>query len=207
MEAYFYYPAMLETMARHALTKHNPQLTMAQPKAVPIEEIIEKTYGLRIEYQYLTANGRELGRMIFDDGYTPYYNRDIMDYALMKVEPGTILIDATLLESEQSYGRMRFTLAHELGHYILHQRLYSGTKTAAALHKDDTDSYDENAVEWQANFIAKAILMPAGQVKRAFYSLRPVCKVRKDFICQLAQLFEVSKQAMEIRLKELALLS
>ena len=29
---------------------------------------------------------------------------------------------------------------------------------------------------WQANYLAKAILMPNGQVKRCFYALRPVCR-------------------------------
>ena len=87
--------------------------------AVPIETIIEKTFGLRIEYQYLTNDARELGRMIYDSGITTYYNRDIMDYALMRVEGGTMLIEATLLEDEKSYGRLRFTLAHELGITLL----------------------------------------------------------------------------------------
>lgn len=79
------------------------------PRAVPIETNIEKTFGLRIEYQYLTNDARELGRMIYDSGITTYYNREIMDYALMRVEGGTMLIEAALLEDEKSYGRLRFT--------------------------------------------------------------------------------------------------
>ncbi len=71
------------------------------PRAVPIETIIEKTFGLRIEYQYLTNDARELGRMIYDSGITTYYNREIMDYALMRVEGGTMLIEAALLEDEK----------------------------------------------------------------------------------------------------------
>ena len=65
---------------------------------------------------------------------------------------------------------------------------------------------DEDATEWQANYLAKAILMPNGQVKRCFYALRPVCRSKSEFVCKMAEIFEVSKQAMEIRLKEFVLI-
>lgn len=203
MSVVFYRPQTLETIARRTLCEYDICYLNRQPGAVPIEKIIEKTFGLCIEYQYLTNDGRELGRMIYDDGITTYYNKDIMDYALMRVQAGTMLIDASLLEDEKLYGRLRFTLAHELAHYLIHKRIFCGTGTAAALYNNDTD---EDATEWQANYLAKAILMPNGQIKRCFYALRPVCKSRKDFIEQMSGIFEVSKQAMEIRLKDFGLI-
>lgn len=196
----YYRPQTLETIAR---IKYDEMYLNGKPCAVPIEAIIEKTFGLRIEYQYLTNDARELGRMIYDNGITTYYDRDAMDYALMRVEGGTMLIEASLLEDEKCYGRLRFTLAHELAHYIIHKRIFSGTGIAAALYNQDTD---EDATEWQANYLAKAILMPNGQIKRCFYALRPVCRSKSDFVCRMAEIFEVSKQAMEIRLKEFALI-
>lgn len=203
MAAIFYRPQALEAIARRVLSAYDAMYLNGSPRAVPIESIIEKTFGLRIEYQYLTNNARELGRMIYDNGITTYYNRDIMDYALMRVQGGTMLIEATLLEKEQAYGRLRFTLAHELAHYVIHKQIFSGTGIAAALYNNDTD---EDATEWQANYLAKAILMPTGQIKRCFYALRPVCRTKSDYVCKMAEVFEVSKQAMKIRLKELALL-
>ena len=198
-----YRPQALETIARRTLSEYDAMYLNGSPRAVPIETIIEKTFGLRIEYQYLTNDARELGRMIYDSGITTYYNRDIMDYALMRVEGGTMLIEAALLEDEKSYGRLRFTLAHELAHYIIHKQIFSGTGVAAALYNNDTD---EDATEWQANYLAKAILMPNGQIKRCFYALRPVCKTKSEYVCKMAEIFEVSKQAMEIRLKDFALI-
>lgn len=199
----FYRPQALETIARRTLSEYDPMYLNGSPRAVPIETIIEKTFGLRIEYQYLTNDARELGRMIYDSGITTYYNREIMDYALMRVEGGTMLIEAALLEDEKSYGRLRFTLAHELAHYIIHKQIFSGTGVAAALYNNDTD---EDATEWQANYLAKAILMPNGQIKRCFYALRPVYKTKSAYVCKMAEIFEVSKQAMEIRLKDFALI-
>lgn len=119
MATVFYRPQALETIARRTLNEYDPMYLNGSPRAVPIETIIEKTFGLRIEYQYLTNDARELGRMIYDSGITTYYDRDRGDYALMRVEGGTMLIEASLLEDERCYGRLRFTLAHELAHHII----------------------------------------------------------------------------------------
>lgn len=94
MSVMYYRPQTLETIARKTLTEHSCNYLNQAPGAVPIESIIEKNYGLCIEYQYLTNNARELGRMIYDDGITTYYNRDIQDYALLRVRGGTMMIDA-----------------------------------------------------------------------------------------------------------------
>ena len=109
-----------------------------------------------------------------------------------------VVLRETLCREEK-----RFTLAHELAHHIIHKRIVSGTGVAAALYNHDAN---EDATEWQANYLAKAILMPNGQVKRCFYALRPVCRSKSEFVCKMAEIFEVSKQAMEIRLKEFALI-
>ena len=73
-----YRPQALETIARRTLSEYDALYLNGSPRAVPIETIIEKTFGLRIEYQYLTNDARELGRMIYDSGITTYYNRDII---------------------------------------------------------------------------------------------------------------------------------
>jgi hypothetical protein len=199
----FFRPQALESIARKLLVEYDASYLNRSPRPVPIETIIEKVCGLSIEYKYLTNNGRELGRMIYDDGITTYFDKDINEYALMTVQGGTIMIDASLLDQEKLYGRLRFTLAHELSHYLLHKGLYSGTGTAAALYKHEIN---EDATEWQANYLAQAILMPKGQVKRCFYALRPTFKSKQESISQMAKTFEVSKQAMEIRLKRFALI-
>jgi Zn-dependent peptidase ImmA (M78 family) len=112
-----------------------------------------------------------------------------------------MLIESFLVNDPEQYGRYRFTLAHELAHWILHRHLYKGTGIAAATY--DTDKHYNDSVEWQANYLAKAILMPVGQLKRAFHGMDGSVK-RK--VANLASIFEVSKQAMEIRLRELRMI-
>ena len=51
MATLYYRPQALETIARHILTQYDEMYLNGKPRAVPIEAIIEKTFGLRIEYQ------------------------------------------------------------------------------------------------------------------------------------------------------------
>lgn len=201
--SYIYFrPQALETIARKALMEYRPSYLNWEPQATPIEKIIEDVYGISIEYKYLTNNARELGRMIYDDGITTYFNKEVDDYELLLVNAGTMLIEASLLDNENCYGRLRFTLAHELAHWLIHKKIFSGTGEAAALYNSNKD---DDATEWQANYLATAILMPNGQIKRCFNALRPKCKGQAQYVCEMAKVFEVSKKAMEIRLKDFSL--
>lgn len=61
-------------------------------------------------------------------------------------------------------GRHRFTIAHELGHYILHR---NGVKMCRVAGNERIAAYLDP--EWQANTFASAILMP----KRLIRGLTP----------------------------------
>lgn len=117
------------------------------------------------------------------------------EYTLFPVRAGTILIDASLCEEDASTGRLRFTCAHELAHWILHKKLYTGTGRSAAMITEQS----ETTLEVQANMLGSAILMPIAQIKRCFYQLRGG---RQDgqLIDDMADVFQVSRQAMRIRL-------
>jgi len=198
-EPRYFSKSTLEALARKTLRKLHPNYLNREPQAVPLEQLIEDVFGLSIEYMRLTESGDELGRMIYDNGYTTRFNPETDNYELVKVTAGTILIDDRLLASPNLHGRFRFTLAHELGHWIVHKEHFTGTGIAAAAH--ELSAADDDAIEWQANYLAQAILMPLGQVKRGFYRLR-MQSTERTTIHTLAHAFEVSKQAMEIRLQE-----
>ena len=201
MRELFYRTNTLECIARNTLTQYDPAYLNRQPQSVPLEQIVENVFKLNIDYMRLTIAGEELGRMIYDDGYSTRYNPEIDNYELVRVKAGTVLIESSLLKDPILYGRYRFTLAHELAHWILHKKIYMGTYTAAATYGYTAD----DSIEWQADYLAKAILMPVGQIKRGFYQLQTEHTTRNKIV-KLAELFEVSKQAMEIRLSELGLI-
>lgn len=193
---------ILDGIARNTLKQYTMDYLNCAPQSVPLETLIEDVFGLTIEYMHLTEKNIELGRMIYDDGYTTRYNPELADYELVRVAAGTMLIDASLLETSKLHGRYRFTLAHELAHWILHKELFTGTNSAASHSADESNN---DLIEWQANYLAQAILMPVGQVKRGFYPLRMQSKNTTAIVGLLSTTFGVSKQAMEIRLGDLAL--
>ena len=128
----YYTEQTMESIARRVLDAYDERLYRGQPRAIPIEDLIER-HGLILEFQYLRKNGRILGKTVFDTGLEAVYDMELGEYILFPVKAGTILIDASLCEEETSTGRLRFTEAHELSHWILHKGLYVGTGESAAL--------------------------------------------------------------------------
>lgn len=149
----------IETIGRKILLEYDRTLLEGPPQAIPIETIIETKFNLTLEYHTLRKNGSVLGETIFDDGAAILYDRTERQYRLIAVKAGTILIDERLC-TDRLLGRMRFTCAHELGHWVLHQKLYSGTGDVAAY--DGKTSSDESCgfIERQADALATALLMP-----------------------------------------------
>jgi hypothetical protein len=190
----------LEAIARKTIKEYDPAL-LATPNAIPVEEIMENRYGLTVVYQSIRKSGKILGETAFDDTWTPVYDAESRRYIWLPVTRGTVLIEASLLNSRGD-GRLRFTLAHELAHWIIHQEHYAGSEPIAAMLKTTAKSSEaEPAVERQADRLGSLLLMPAGQVKMAFYHNRGA----ENPASALASIFGVSRQAMEIRLRELRL--
>lgn len=71
-----------------------------------------------------------------------------------------IYIDQSIVDSV----RFRFTLAHELGHFVLHRKIDVGgsiTDTSEDLHETPVQAQTERQwAEWQANNFAASLLLP-----------------------------------------------
>ena len=91
--------------------------------------------------------------------------------------------------------RQRFTMAHELAHYVLHRDLLGEGHIDSALYRSTTLS-DE--YERQADRFAAQILLPAETLREAFNNTSKALSV-------LARMFDVSDAALRIRLSELGL--
>ena len=202
MSVHLYRNEALEAIARRVISKYDPGLLHA-PALIPVEKIIEKVYGLTMEYQYIRNNGRILGETIFEDCMIPIYERENGEgYKLVAVKAGTMFIDASLIHNRGD-GRYRYTCSHELSHWVIDKEYFMQIgETAAMTKKAVRSSETDTAIERQADRLACRILMPKGTVKMAFHHNRSSGRV----IADLAVLFGVSRQAMEIRLTELGLL-
>ena len=132
----------------------------------------------------------------------PFTLSDAMGRILMDepLRPGEgILIDERLCEP-QRLGRLRFTCGHELAHWVLHKKLYTGTGDVAAYDGNSSTDESNGIIERQADAMATALLMPLPQVKKCFYRLRSG-RSTEQLIYEMSQIFAVSKQAMQIRLQ------
>lgn len=108
-----------------------------------------------------------------------------------------------VVNSRHAPTRQRFTLAHEIGHYIYHRdRLGDGTNDTRAYRADESVAYYNSAIarehEREANRFAAGLLMPAARVAHVSRT------TKLNDPASLAPLFGVSPTAMEIRLNALA---
>ena len=70
-----------------------------------------------------------------------------------------------------------------------------------AAYEGKTSSDESHGlIERQADALATALLMPIPQVKKCFYRLRSG-KGKELLTAEMARVFQVSKQAMQIRLE------
>jgi Zn-dependent peptidase ImmA (M78 family) len=123
-------------------------------------------------------------------------------YKLVHVKAGTVIIDANLIHNRGD-GRFRFTCAHELAHWVLDKEYFQHLGETAAMSKKIIKSSEvASGIERQANRLACFLLMPKGTVKSAFHET----KCRESATTVLAKQFNVSQQAMGIRLKEMGLI-
>ena len=69
-------------------------------------------------------------------------------------------------------GRMHFTVAHEIGHLLMHASGYEDNEHSDCKQDEGMDGTKENNLEREADLFAAHLLMPASEMKKAFFRLR-----------------------------------
>lgn len=108
------------------------------------------------------------------------------------------------VNSNHHRNRQRFTIAHECGHFLLHDQ--------ADIHVDRSDcglsirrrneesSKGEDDYEKEANLFAAELLMPAMFLEKDVASLKDATLLDEEVLKPLARKYEVSTQALAFRL-------
>lgn len=107
------------------------------------------------------------------------------------------------VNSRHGENRRRFTIAHEIGHFVSHRHLLGkGTNDSMAYRTDRSEAHFNPEItashETDANRFAAALLMPEELVWDAYLRAK-----RPKDVTDIAKQFQVSPQAMEIRIKGL----
>ena len=119
------------------------------------------------------------------------------------------------VNSTHSAARKRFTIAHEIGHLLLHEGdvLHVDQREGVDLglrvkRRDPESSLGSDDEEKEANFFAAELLMPTSFLKVDLSDMEADAAQDEDedIIKALADQYEVSVQAMTFRLTNLGLL-
>ena len=102
--------------------------------------------------------------------------------------------------NEQSPTRQRFTIAHEIGHLLLHkgEELHIDADFRVNLRSAESSKAND-VTEIEANAFAAELLMPIGFLKKDVTRLQ-IDMENSEQIDQLAEKYGVSAQAMTFRL-------
>ncbi len=148
---------------------------------------------------WLPVDPIRIARQLGIDVYTNRLDSNVA--AVLAKEPGQDPV--IVLNGSDSRNRQRFSCAHELGHYV--RRTNQAAFDPAGFDTNDYEYTDyrsnlsstgEDADEVYANGFAAALLMPEAEVRKRFKDSSPI---------DLAVVFDVSQEAMQIRLNALRL--
>lgn len=108
------------------------------------------------------------------------------------------------VNTHQSPARQNFTIAHELGHFLLHdqEQLHVDHEFRVRL-RNDVSSQGTNEAEREANFFAASLLMPKKFLEKDLEGEEYVDLFDDEFLHDLASKYGVSTQALVNRLKNL----
>ena len=97
--------------------------------------------------------------------------------------------------------RQRFTIAHELGHFVLHKEipLFVDKKNEKIMYRNSESTTGEIRKEREANAFSASLLMPAPFIKDEWQKM----PFHEEPVEYLANIFNVSEQAMSFRLANL----
>lgn len=158
---------------------------------VPIEEIIEFHYELDLVWEPID-----------------HYGPDSMVMAAIHPEQRLIVLNESCKHLFMSkIGTMNFTLAHELGHWVLHVSYLQNRRGTGKLESFYCEIPGKKPpVEIQADMFAGCLLMPELLLRNAVSSLKWQGPVRLHHLYELADRLKVSISALRVRLEQLGLL-
>lgn len=180
----------IKNVAEKFLNDYHPNLTIP----IPIEEIVE----LKLKVKISTIPN--LKSECDTDGFI---NSDFT---------GITLDDEMFNLYEE---RARFTIAHELGHGILHSKIYESsnirTKEDYLKFQNSLTHEDQKWLEVQAHIFAACVLVPTAklkeEIKAAIGEQKPQADYSIPYLRNLPQKFKVSWEVLSRRIVKEKLLA
>lgn len=159
-------------------------------KETPVDLIAELSYGLRLYFEDIE---KEFG---------------LGTLGILDFSTHTIFLNERLFgKIDCNLGLLNFTIAHEIGHFILHKDIYeSSSEKIALLHKKQIQNYEHTVkkMECQANLFAANLLMPESLFREEWNKSKGINYwERRKTLCNF---FKVSNSSLGFRLHNLKLI-
>lgn len=170
-----------------------------------IKKIENRASSILSEFN-ITKAPVDIKAIVLKKGITikPYdLGENVSGMLVIKGDEGIISYNPT-----ESIVRQRFTMAHELGHFILHKKTQDVfvDKQFQVHFRNENSATGQDNQELEANSFAAAILMPKDllltEIKKHDFDLGDEFAMK-----ELAKLFNVSLQAMTFRMVNLGFFS
>jgi len=138
--------------------------------------------------------------------------------ALLTSNRKTIMVDLDRFTRKNLQNRLRFTIAHEIGHYVLHEEIYKGVEFTSIDNwldfYEDFSPIEYRKLEWQCDEFAERLLIPRDLLRTKFAEAKEKLKgtewenvdplpeyVIEAMATEIARFFGVSEQPVLIRLE------
>lgn len=209
----------LEAIALQLIYDHGKKFGAISRPPIPVDEIVDSH--LNIYLRYIDLNPGKSTKVVLGE----------LDVVKKELRVDDSLDPCDHPEKE---GRCRFTLAHEVGHWQIHRPLIIVEREQPTLFGQSTvepivcrTTSRKDPIEWQADTFAGYLLMPKDMVLATwtdiYGSLKPYVAAGEiadlssrwglaedktptvSIARELAKVFKVSGQSMQIRLAELGL--
>lgn len=158
---------------------------------LPADDFCEGYQKMSVDFPYLSNNGCYLGMAVFGDRtQVRLFDPETQTIRYTLYDARSILVDRSLLE-ESKEEKLCFTMMHECSHQILHANYFRRQSALDGMQlilcreetvdKNITKPYTEwtdlDRMEWQANYLASALLMPMASVKDCM----DACQIREYY--------------------------
>lgn len=137
--------------------------------------------------------------------FEPFEGKDDLSGLLYRDGKNTIIG----INSAHAQTRQRFSIAHEVGHLMLHDKELFVDKVVRINFRENKSSPAINKEEIQANKFAAELLMPKSFINDEIDKLinKKQSFVKEEIVDHLSKAFSVSPLAMEYRLINLGVLN
>ncbi len=189
--------ALADETTAYVLRGDNNAASTAPKHELPMEPLSDDAHGLESAWETVKKYTEKAPVDIFDLAHALGIELFVKEYEDGETSGEIILLgeDASktgfviCVNKWHSRARQRFTVAHEISHFLLHQHQIGDGISDDALYRSGLPAN----IEFEANRLAADILMPAKPLVQA------IEKYGQD-ISELAEHFQVSKSAMSIQL-------